>query len=119
MTSEKFLKDVHILADFMVCYCDGNHREESKKEVVLPLAYKGEEFGETIRIELCNECSRMFLYAHERLQGCPHVEKPSCRKCPHPCYEKEQWKIMAKMMRYSGMRLGFSRLKDKLLKKFT
>ena len=71
-------------------------------------------YDEELKICLCAECRELFLYAHERLQACPHEEKPRCRVCKNPCYERTYWKKMAKMMRYSGMRLGFLKLKEKL-----
>ncbi|NLM99553.1 MAG: hypothetical protein GX170_05965, partial [Campylobacteraceae bacterium] len=38
-------------------------------------------------------------------------EKPSCRKCPNPCYEKDRWKLLAKIMKYSGMKLGLLKIR--------
>ncbi|MGD9595271.1 nitrous oxide-stimulated promoter family protein [Wolinella succinogenes] len=118
MTQEKFLKDIHLLADFTRCYCEGNHAHASKESLSLDLSYKGENLQERLELLLCQECKELFLYAHDRLQACPHEEKPRCRQCPHPCYEREWWKRMAKMMRYSGIRLGFSKLKEKIAQKF-
>jgi len=45
------------------------------------------------------------------LRACPHAEKPRCHHCPHPCYEREMWVNMARMMKYSGMKLGFTKIK--------
>jgi len=114
MTREKFLKDIKVLASFAQYYCAGNHAPSPKSETGFRLVYRGESYDEELKICLCAECRELFLYAHERLQACPHEEKPRCRACKNPCYERTYWKKMAKMMRYSGMRLGFLKLKEKL-----
>lgn len=114
MTREKFLKDIKVLADFAQYYCAGNHANSPKNELGFPLVYQGESYEEALEICLCAECKELFLYAYGRLQACPHEEKPRCRFCKHPCYEKRYWKAMGKMMRYSGIRLGFLKLKKKI-----
>ncbi len=74
--------------------------------------YGGGEFS--FKIELCPECHELFAYAVERLKECPHDPKPRCRKCPDPCYEREKYKRMARMMSYAGMKLGLSKVKRKI-----
>jgi hypothetical protein len=51
-------------------------------------------------------------YSIQRLQNCEHDPKPRCRKCPEPCYDKLQWKKVAKVMRYSGIKLGLLNIKN-------
>lgn len=119
MTPEKFEKDLRLLAEFAECYCAGNCGDSPRHAVELALRYQDKDLDVKLAPYLCASCESLFLYAHERLQACPHEEKPRCRNCPHPCYERSRWKEMAKMMRYSGMRLGFSRLKNKLLSAFS
>ena len=111
MTNEKFTEQVTTLAKFLQTYCGDKHALEPKREINLELIYKGENLNNSVRAQLCAECEQLFLYAHERLLGCLHDIKPSCRKCPHPCYEKPRWAQMAKIMRYSGVKLGLVKLK--------
>ncbi|CUU69450.1 Nitrous oxide-stimulated promoter [Campylobacter hyointestinalis subsp. hyointestinalis] len=56
------------------------------------------------------------MYANERLQNCPHGEKPKCRKCPHICYDKNELKYVVKIMKSSGMKLGLNKLKSFFIK---
>ncbi|WP_169942382.1 nitrous oxide-stimulated promoter family protein [Campylobacter sp. RM15925] len=111
MTQEKFIEQVSTMAKFLSINCKDNHPSAFKNEINLNLAYKGENLNFNVSTSLCKECEELFYYAHERLSQCPHEVKPSCRKCPHPCYEKSRWKQMAKIMRYSGMKLGLTKIK--------
>lgn len=112
MTQEKFIEQMTTLAKFLKTHCDDKHTSESKKDISLNLTYKGEDLNFVAATSLCKDCEELYRYAHERLLNCPHDIKPSCRKCPHPCYEKDRWKQMAKIMRYSGMKLGLTKLKN-------
>lgn len=111
MTQEKFIEQVSTLAKFLKANCEDNHSQATKQEINLSLIYKDKDLDYSVYTILCKECKELFYYAHERLSECPHEIKPSCRKCPHPCYEKSRWKQMAKIMRYSGMKLGLTKLK--------
>lgn len=99
MTPEKFEEDSATLYRFIKTYCDNKHTQSPKLES-----------------SLCCECDHVFNYAVQRLKECPHEIKPSCRKCPSPCYEKSMWKKMANIMMYSGMRLGLTKLRKMLFK---
>lgn len=94
MTPEKFEADSATLYRFIKTYCDNKHSEQLKLESTL-----------------CEECDHTFNYAIQRLKECPHEVKPSCRKCPNPCYEKSMWKKIAGIMMYSGMRLGLTKIR--------
>ncbi|MDO5045791.1 nitrous oxide-stimulated promoter family protein [Campylobacter sp.] len=111
MTEQKFIEQMSTLAKFLKTHCDDKHLNEAKKEISIDLFYKGENLNFTVNTTLCKECEELFRYAHERLLNCPHEIKPSCRKCPHPCYDRDRWRQMAKIMRYSGMKLGLVKLK--------
>ena len=111
MTNEKFTEQVTTLAKFLQTYCTDKHALGPKREINLELIYKGESLNHSVQAQLCAECEQLFLYTHERLLACSHDIKPSCRKCPHPCYEKPRWTQMAKIMRYSGVKLGLVKLK--------
>lgn len=114
MTEEKFIEQVSTLAKFMQTNCEDNHLKTPKSEVKFALHYKDKDLANVVSSVICKECEELFKYAYARLQNCPHEIKPSCRKCPHPCYERERWKQMAKIMRYSGMKLGLTKIKKML-----
>ncbi|MCK9256807.1 MAG: nitrous oxide-stimulated promoter family protein [Sulfurospirillaceae bacterium] len=108
MKPEKFYHDALTVAKFIKIYCDDKHEEKIEK--TYELKYKGEEFN-PLTLTLCEVCHNTLFYSLERLEACPHEEKPSCRKCPNPCYEKDRWKLLAKIMKYSGMKLGLLKIR--------
>ena len=60
------------------------------------------------------KCLKKIEYSFGRLLDCPHEIKPRCRTCPNPCYEKQQWKETAQVMRYSGVKLGLRSVNKKI-----
>lgn len=114
MTKEKFEIEITTLKKFFEVYCDGKHT--GKTLVSKELIYKNETFK--IDLDLCEECLADIKYSFNRLLECPHEEKPRCRKCPNPCYEKDHWKKTAKVMKYSGIKLGLNSIKSKVIKIF-
>jgi len=55
---------------------------------------------------LCEECSRLWDYAEERLDKCPFgEEKPTCQNCPVHCYKPEMRQRIKEVMRYAGPRM--------------
>ncbi|MCK9491911.1 MAG: nitrous oxide-stimulated promoter family protein [Sulfurimonas sp.] len=117
MTEEKFIHDSQTVLKFIQCYCDNEHTKADKKIDFIPLCYKQRDLNESIHYTLCDRCQETLYYSYIKLQNCPHDEKPSCRKCPKPCYDKKEWKHLAKIMRYSGLKFGILRIK-KLFKGF-
>lgn len=109
MKIEKLKSEAKTLKLFIETYCSNKHTNQ--KTLGKQMSYKGLDFSFTI--ELCPECKTMFEYSLQRLQNCPYEEKPRCRKCQNPCYEKPQWKKLAKIMRYSGLKLGLLKLKNR------
>jgi hypothetical protein len=109
MSEEKFISDTQTVLKFIQTYCDCKHAQKKTKES-LQIAYKNKNLLH-INFELCSTCKETFLYSVARLQECPHEEKPRCRNCPNPCYERSRWKELAKIMRFSGMKLGLIKLK--------
>jgi hypothetical protein len=105
MTTEKFEHEINTLQKFFNIYCHDKHKNQYTKEYDIP--YKDKKFH--FEISLCDECHELLKYAILRLQECPRDPKPRCRNCPEPCYEKVQYKKMAKIMRYSGMKLGLTK----------
>ncbi len=112
MTQEKFLSEVAILKEFFEFYCQGNkHQNEHTQE----LSAEHNGFACTFDITLCPECYATLHYALERLENCEQNPKIKCRTCTTPCYDKQMWKKMARVMRYSGIRLGTKSLLFKFL----
>lgn len=111
MTKEKLQQDCQILLKFMQVYCDDKHKELSKKQENFTIEFQ-DEFVDELKLNLCQNCKDAFVYSYERLQNCPHEIKPRCRNCKKPCYEKSYFKALAKIMRYSGIKLGLTRLKS-------
>jgi len=109
MTIEKFETETQTLKKFIQTYCKGKHHKQ--QQVDQSVIYQNQTF--TISTYLCQECQTQYDYSLKRLLECPHDEKPRCRKCPKPCYEKLYWKKLAKIMRYSGLQLGLLKLKNK------
>ena len=107
MKTKKLIEDTILLHQFITTYCTHHHKEAPQKEGKL---------GEILSYTLCEECERVLHYAYARLCECPHDPKPSCRKCQNPCYERAMWKKMARIMMYSGMRLGLTKIRKFFLK---
>lgn len=111
MTKEKFIHDSETVLKFIQYYCDHKHQENVKTDGDFQLIYRNENLKKGLTFSLCEECKHSLLYSYDKLQTCPQDEKPSCRKCPEPCYEKKEWKQSAKIMKYSGMKLGLTKIK--------
>lgn len=111
MTEKKFQNDCETVLKFIHIYCDKKHTNDEKSDEILNLYYKNKNLHVALPYTLCSTCKETLLYSYVRLQECPHVEKPSCRKCPTPCYEKGKWKQLAKIMRFSGMQLGLIKIR--------
>jgi len=106
----KFKEEINTLKKFFEVYCENKHTDQ--KNIIRTFNYKNEEIN--IELNLCPECLRKINYSFDRLLECPHDIKPRCRTCPTPCYEKPQWKEAARVMRYSGMKLGLLSLNKKV-----
>lgn len=107
MTTEKFTSEIETLQKFFELYCKNNHQEQQlfKKNIT----YQEECFSYSF--SLCKSCDELLSYSLERLQDCPHDPKPKCRICLNPCYEKPKYKAVSKVMRYSGIRFGLTKIK--------
>ncbi len=110
MTTEKFEKDARTVHKFIQLYCDQKHKDREKTEDFIELKYNSKELGK-LEYKLCKECERTLKISYANLLSCPHDEKPSCRKCPAPCYDKADWKKLAKIMKYSGMQMGLLKIR--------
>lgn len=107
MKIEKFISEVDTLKKFFELHCIDNHTNQ--KHHCKQLKYNGEKINTDI--EVCENCIHLIHYSFDRLIECPHDPKPRCRTCPNPCYEKSEWKKVAKLMRYSGIHLGILKIK--------
>lgn len=114
MTIEKFEIEINTLKRFYELYCNDKH--ENQKHKTYNLNYKDTDF--TIELNICEECHDAINYSFDRLKGCPHDIKPRCRKCPTPCYERSRWKNIARVMKYSAIKLSLGKIKSRVLKIF-
>lgn len=115
MKIEKFESEIMTLKKFFELYCKNKH--ENIKEKDIDINYKGEVFS--FQLNLCEDCIKTISYSFKRLQECPHEEKPRCRNCKNPCYEKLMWKKLASIMKYSAIKLSLSKAKQRVKKLFT
>jgi len=107
MQNDKFKSEVQTLKKFFELYCNNKHTNQ--KNHCKELVYHYEKIH--VDLELCEECIKLIHYSFDRLIECPHDPKPRCRTCKTPCYSKEEWKKVAKLMMYSGIQLGVGKLK--------
>ncbi|MEA3288993.1 MAG: nitrous oxide-stimulated promoter family protein [Campylobacterota bacterium] len=112
MTTEKFTSEAQTLKKFFELNCIDKHTKQTHH--CKQLVYNKETIN--IELELCSECIKLIHYSFDRLSQCPHNPKPRCRTCPDPCYSKDEWKKVAKLMRYSGIQLGILKIKNFFLK---
>lgn len=119
MSNDKFIQQFSTVLKFIQIYCDDKHKSEAKNDCKIDLKYKDLNLNISLNYNLCKECENLLFYVYERLQNCPHEEKPKCRKCPNTCYDKNEYKKMAKIMVSSGAKLGLTKLAQKFgIKKF-
>lgn len=112
MTQEKFRQEIDTLQKFFSFYCKEQHQGQKTSQKFIN--YKNDSFS--MEPYLCEECSMLLDYSITKLSLCPHEIKPRCRKCPNPCYDKKEWKSLAKIMRFSGLRLGLIQIRNKFFR---
>jgi hypothetical protein len=110
MREEKFKDEVFTLKRFFVKYCNDKHINQYNKTYHLNYKQNCIQFN----LYLCKECHDTITYSFERLIQCPHEEKPRCRRCTTPCYEKIQWKKLAKIKKYGALKFGLKKVKNKI-----
>lgn len=115
MTADKFKIEIDVLKKFYELYCKDKHGNQKSK--IVSLKYKEELFH--LELHLCAECFEAIEYSFDRLKGCPHDIKPRCRSCPTPCYEKQRWKNIAKVMKYSAIKLSLGKIKSRVMRIFS
>ncbi len=109
MTQEKYQIEFQTLKKFFEKFCQDKHNNQQK--TTKNLSYKDTEY--ILNLKLCQDCDELIEYSLDRLNQCPHETKPRCRTCDEPCYKPDQWKKVAKLMRYSGIRLGLIKIKKR------
>ncbi len=114
MTTEKFKSEIETLNRFFQIYCSAKHCNQYEKKYNINYKNVSFEFNSF----LCEECHNLLNYSIQRLKECPHNPKPRCRNCENPCYEKNKYKQMAKIMRFAGMKLGLTKAAMKIKKIF-
>ncbi len=107
MTTEKFTTEANTLKKFFELHCKDKHTNQTSH--CKQMEYNDEKVH--IELELCSECIDLIHYSFDRLSECPHDPKPRCRTCSNPCYSQNEWKKVAKLMRYSGIQLGLLKIK--------
>jgi hypothetical protein len=85
----KVEKDVEILKDFILIFCDTKHKNRLKTNNENSL--------------LCEECHDTLAYATSRRRNCPLDPKPTCKNCEIHCYKNEYRVKIQEIMRHSGM----------------
>ncbi|MDD2566756.1 MAG: nitrous oxide-stimulated promoter family protein [Thiovulaceae bacterium] len=115
MQLQKLQEESAHLERFFSLYCSQNHTCQEKRSFRI----MHEEIPYLFEASLCEECAELLGYALERLSACPHDPKPRCRTCQEPCYDKKEWKALAKVMRYAALRVELGKLRDFVLRPFT
>jgi hypothetical protein len=108
MTTEKFTTEIATLKKFFEIYCNG--KQHNFVEQTKYLEFNNIKYN--YKFNLCPDCFKLLEYSIMKLEKCPHDTKPRCRTCTNPCYEPYQWKRVAKIMKYSGIRLGIKKVKN-------
>jgi hypothetical protein len=111
MTEEKFRLEIDTLKSFFELYCANQHKNIENTHLILE--YKGKK--KSFDLSLCPQCLDSIKYSINKLKECPHKNKPRCRKCTSPCYEKSKWKETAKVMKYSAIKLSLGKIKSRML----
>ena len=114
MTKEKFELEINTLKTFLELYCKDKHEHQEIRNITL--IYNSNIFS--LELNLCEDCYKTINYSFMKLQNCPHEIKPRCRRCLNPCYEKNEWKNIARVMKYSAIKLSLGKIKSRILKIF-
>ena len=114
MKTEKFETEIDTLKRFYELYCKDKHEFQETKNITLN--YNSNSF--TLELNLCEDCQKAIDYSFIKLQNCPHEIKPRCRICPNPCYEKQEWKNIARVMKYSAIKLSLGKIKSRVINLF-
>lgn len=96
-------RDVAVLGKFISIYCLGKHAAREKRKVSGGGKLAG--YINALEVELCDECSKLLLYAASKRIICPYDPKPACKECETHCYAEPNRSRIREVMRYAGMRM--------------
>ena len=102
MAEQDVVHDTVVLADFVQIWCDGHHKQRTRKRVETDGATLG-VYGRKVP-SLCEECEAHLVYAEKRRAYCPKDPKPFCAHCDTHCYKSDEREWQREMMRYAGPR---------------
>jgi hypothetical protein len=98
--TDKQLKDLKVLAQFVRIYCAARH--DGQSAAALPEALAG-QFKKGI--VLCPACRELLEHALLKRLNCPLEPKPTCRDCHIHCYSMEYRAKIREIMAYSGRKM--------------
>lgn len=82
--------------------------EREKMVVSQMIAIYCHRLHSTAQGTLCEDCSTLLRYAHQRIDHCPMGDsKTSCRKCSIHCYSPVHRERIRNVMKYVGPRMIF------------
>ena len=97
--------DIGVLGKFIDIYCHGKHRTKAKS--LVHGHGKVALYVNPLEVRLCDECTKLLLYAASKRMICPYNPKPSCKDCTTHCYAEPKRSTIREVMRYSGIRMIF------------
>lgn len=81
-------------------------REMEQKTVEMMIAIYCRGKHQSAGMQLCPECRKLLMYAKQRSERCPFMEKKTfCSNCRVHCYRPEMREKIREVMRYSGPRM--------------
>ena len=80
----QLLRDLRVLARFILTYCDSLHPAAERSPVELKCEDPAALLGAPVR--LCPECAKLLAHAFTKRIHCPMEPKPACKHCPQHCY---------------------------------
>ncbi|WP_462321165.1 nitrous oxide-stimulated promoter family protein [Halochromatium sp.] len=87
-SGRRILREKRTIAAMLTIYCADHHRLNGATR------------------QLCDSCTRLLHYAHQRLDNCVFGElKQPCNRCTVHCYSKSLRPRIQEVMRYAGPRM--------------
>jgi len=100
--TNKQLKDVKVLVDFVRVYCHVRHDRSLRAPFDLPPELRHRY---SRGVELCPDCAGLLAHGIQKRRTCPLNPKPSCKQCRVHCYSKEYRAKIREVMGFSGRRM--------------
>ena len=101
--------DTDKLVRFLSMYCKAYHDIREKTS----FSFRYDKLPAVVKEgpDLCDECAKLLRHAIVMRVLCPLDPKPKCHQCPRHCYRPDYRDRMETVMKYSGPRSLFSRVK--------